>query len=116
VQMTACVDQEFDIPPGKEVQVEDISNTMISTLKATHTIGADATPIAAGTVIKGTVISDDNAGGFFKELIIQDASGGVLIRVNRAEISSYGFGHRENTRYRSRNSHYRRRIRWRSRA
>lgn len=88
VQMTACVDQEFDIPPGKEVQVEDISNTMISTLKATHTIGADATPIAAGTVIKGTVISDDNAGGFFKELIIQDASGGVLIRVNRADLST----------------------------
>ena len=88
VQMTACIDQEFDIPPGKEVQEQDISNTTIAALKATHTIGADGSPIAQGTVIKGTVISDDNAGSFFKELIIQDASGGVLIRINRADLST----------------------------
>ena len=88
VQMTACVDQEFDIPPGKEVQEEDISNTTIAALKATHSIGDDGSPIAQGTIIKGTVISDDNAGSFFKELIIQDASGGVLIRVNRADLST----------------------------
>lgn len=88
VQFTACVDQEFDIPPGKEVQEQDISNTTIAALKATHSIGADGSPIAQGTVIKGTVISDDNAGSFFKELIIQDASGGVLIRINRGDLST----------------------------
>lgn len=88
VQMTACIDQEFDIPPGKEVQEQDISNTTIAALKATHSIGDDGSPIAAGTIIKGTVISDDNAGSFFKELIIQDASGGVLIRINRGDLST----------------------------
>ncbi len=88
VQMSACVDQEFDTPPGKAVQVDDISTTTISALKAMHTIGGDGTPIAAGTIIKGTVISDDNAGSFFKEMVIQDASGGILIRVNRGDLST----------------------------
>lgn len=88
MQMTACIDQEFDTPPGKAVQVEDISNTTIAALKATHTLGANGSPIAQGTVIKGIVISDDNAGSFFKELIIQDASGGVLIRINRGDLST----------------------------
>ena len=62
VQMSACVDQEFDTPPGKAVQVEDISTTTISALKAMHTVGEDGTPIPAGTVVKGIVVSDDNAG------------------------------------------------------
>ena len=88
MQTTACIDQEFDTPPGKVVQIEDISNTTISALKATHTIGANSSAIEAGTIIKGIVISDDNAGSFFKELVIQDASGGVLIRVNRGDLST----------------------------
>ena len=88
VQMSACIDQEFDTPPGKDVQVEDISTTTISALKAMHTIGGDGTPIPAGTVVKGIVVSDDNAGSFFKEMVIQDASGGVLIRINRGDLST----------------------------
>ena len=88
VQMSACIDQEFDTPPGKAVQVEDISTTTISALKAMHTIGGDGTPIPAGIVVKGIVVSDDNAGSFFKEMVIQDASGGVLIRINRGDLST----------------------------
>ena len=88
VQMSACVDQEFDTPPGKAVQVEDISTTTISALKAMHTVGEDGTPIPAGTVVKGIVVSDDNSGSFFKEMVIQDASGGVLIRINRGDLST----------------------------
>ena len=86
--MSACIDQEFDTPPGKAVQVEDISTTTISALKAMHTIGGDGTPIPAGIVVKGIVVSDDNAGSFFKEMVIQDASGGVLIRINRGDLST----------------------------
>ncbi|MEJ6615043.1 MAG: DUF5689 domain-containing protein [Saprospiraceae bacterium] len=88
VQMSACIDQEFDTPPGKAVQVEDISTTTISALKAMHTIGGDGTPIPAGIVVKGIVVSDDNAGSFFKEMVIQDPSGGVLIRINRGDLST----------------------------
>ena len=88
MQISACIDQEFDTPPGKAVQVEDISTTTISALKAMHTIGEDGTPIPAGTVVKGIVVSDDNAGSFFKEMVIQDASGGVLIRINRGDLST----------------------------
>ncbi len=88
VQMSACIDQEFDTPPGKAVQVEDISTTTISALKAMHTIGGDGTPIPVGIVVKGIVVSDDNAGSFFKEMVIQDPSGGVLIRINRGDLST----------------------------
>lgn len=93
LQLTACVDQEFDVPPGREIQVEDISTTTIAALKATHVVGDNASAIADGTVIKGTVISDDTQGSFYKELIIQDESAGILIRVNRGDLSVvYGAG------------------------
>lgn len=93
LQMTACVDQEFDVPPGREVQTGDISTTTIAALKATHQIGADASAIAAGTVIKGTVISNDTEGSFYKEMIIQDETAGILLRVDRGDLSvTYGPG------------------------
>lgn len=93
LQLTACVDQEFDVPPGRVVETNDISTTTIAALKATHQIGANASAIAAGTIIKGTVISDDSEGSFYKEMIIQDETAGILIRINRGDLSViYGAG------------------------
>ena len=86
ITFNACIDQEFDVPPGFQVQTEDISNTTIADLKSSHTIGNDASAIAAGTIIKGIVISDDTDGNFFRELIIQDETAGILLRVDQTDL------------------------------
>lgn len=85
LQMTACVDQEFDTPPGRVVQTEDISNTTIKELKDIHELG-QSVAIPAGTIIKGRVISDDTQGNFFREIIIQDETAGILIRVDKSPL------------------------------
>lgn len=84
----ACVDQEFDVPPGLQVQEDDISNLTIAELKALHSIGGPAVAIPEGTIIKGTVVSDDETGNFFKDLVIQDGTSGIHIRADQNNLSS----------------------------
>lgn len=88
IAVQGCVDQEFDVPPGFQVQTEDISNTTIADLKASHNIGDNASPIADGVIIKGVVISDDSEGNFFRELTIQDETAGILIRLDQTDLNA----------------------------
>jgi len=83
----SCVDQEFDIPPGFDLQSEDISTSTIAALKATHTIGNDATKIAEGTIVRGIVISDDRAGNIYQTLFIQDETAGLPLRVDVGDLN-----------------------------
>ncbi len=83
----SCVDQEFDIPPGRDVQTEDISNTTIAELKANFAIGASSSyTIPEETVIKGIVVSSDEAGNFFKTLVIQDETAGIHLSINAFDL------------------------------
>lgn len=83
---TACVDQEFDQPDlGGLTDIE--ANTTIADLKALHTIGEDATLIEDDLIISGIVIADDLSGNFFKNLTIQDETGGIQLRLNLVGLS-----------------------------
>ncbi len=83
-----CVDQEFDIPPGREVQTEDISTTTIAELKSNFTIGSsNAYLIPEGEIFKGVVVSNDSEGNFFKTLVIQDGGAGIHIIVNAFDLN-----------------------------
>lgn len=84
---TACVDQEFDIPPGRDVQLEDISTTTIAELKANFTGGSSSYTIPEDVVIKGVVVSNDAAGNFFKTLVIQDETAGIHLSVDANDLN-----------------------------
>ncbi len=85
--IAGCVDQEFDIPPGKDVQTEDISNTTIAELKANYSIGSsNSYVIPAETIIKGVVVSNDEPGNFFKTLVIQDESAAIHISIDAFDL------------------------------
>jgi hypothetical protein len=85
--MSACVDQEFDIPPGRDVQIEDISNTTIAELKDNFIVGQpDSYTIPEGTIIKGVVVSNDEAGNFFKTLVIQDGTAGIHVSLDAFDL------------------------------
>jgi Family of unknown function (DUF5689) len=92
--VTSCVDQEFDEPP---IDGED------PTLTVTHTIdqikgffvAGTATALPDTAIISGIVISDDVQGNFYKDLVIADSSGGILIRIDVSPLSPiYGKGRR----------------------
>lgn len=84
---SSCVDQEFDIPPGRDVQLEDISNTTIAELKSNFTVGSSSSyTIPESTIIKGVVVSSDEDGNFFKTLVIQDETAGLHLSVNAFDL------------------------------
>jgi len=83
----SCVDQEFDVPPGFELQTEDLSNTTLAELKALHTVGNEAFLIPDGTVVKGIVISDDFEGNIYQTLFIQDETAGLPIRLSVTDLN-----------------------------
>lgn len=83
---TACVDLEFD-EPSLDGLADIAANTTIAELKALHTIGNDAVLVEDDLIIRGVVIADDLSGNFFKNLTIEDETGGIQIRLNLVGLS-----------------------------
>ncbi|MEN7551808.1 endonuclease [Rapidithrix thailandica] len=93
----SCVDNDFQAPD--EIKLEPLpSNTAtisIADLKALHKDKSDQeiVEIADGTVIVGEVISSDKAGNIYKELYLQDATGGILVRIDASVLyTEYALG------------------------
>ncbi|MCB0633727.1 MAG: DUF5689 domain-containing protein [Saprospiraceae bacterium] len=78
---SACVDHEFDEPPIDELPRLE-ANATIDDIKALHTLGDDPSLITQSLLIEGLVSADDESGNFFRQIAIQDASGGIILRLN----------------------------------
>ncbi len=86
-----CVEDEYDEPEPFVYEVDFEANTSIADLKALY--DGDTTLISDSIIIKGTVISTDKNGNFYKELVIQDSSGGISISIDRSPIyNDYPYG------------------------
>jgi hypothetical protein len=81
IGFTACVDHEFDEPPVGDLQRLE-ANATIDDIKALHTLGEDPGLITQPLLIEGIVAADDRSGNFFRQIAIQDASGGIILRLN----------------------------------
>lgn len=76
-----CIDREFDEPPVGELPDLE-ANATIAQLKALHTVGGASNLVTEDWVVDGVVIADDESGNFFKNIVIQDETGGIAIRLN----------------------------------
>jgi hypothetical protein len=83
--ITACVDQQFDEPPVGDLP-KLTANSTIDALKKLHTLGKTASKITTDLIIEGVVIADDRSGNFFKSIVIQDATGGITVRINATNL------------------------------
>ncbi|MEP7265201.1 MAG: DUF5689 domain-containing protein [Bacteroidota bacterium] len=92
--VTSCVDKDFDEPPIDGTDPEITVTHTIDQIKNYYVLGtAKALPDSA--VISGIVISDDLQGNIYKDMIISDSTGGILIRVDISPLSPlYGKGRR----------------------
>jgi hypothetical protein len=74
---SACK-KNFDNPPGA-ADPAIVANTSIAALKATHTSSGAYNLITTDVIISGVVVADDKSGNFYKQLYIEDATGGLQI-------------------------------------
>lgn len=85
---SGCIKDEFDAPPADgEDPVNVVANTTIAQLKQLYNIGSNQPKLVTeDLIVKGVVISDDKEGNFYKSLIIQDSTAGILIRVDQTNL------------------------------
>ncbi|MCH2021369.1 MAG: DUF5689 domain-containing protein, partial [Saprospiraceae bacterium] len=80
---SACK-KEFDEPPISALPNLE-SNATIESIIAL----ASTTPVALGSqILEATVIADDKSGNFYKQLVIQDSTGGIRIDIDAYEINT----------------------------
>lgn len=84
ILVNSCVKDEFDEPEPYVYKVDFEANTSLAELKALY--DGDTTLIGDSVIVKGTVISSDEFGNFYKELIIQDSTGGLSISLDRSSL------------------------------
>lgn len=81
----ACVDQDFDEPPVRVLPSLE-ANATIKQVKDLHTLGSNATEITEDWIIAGTVVADDESGNLYQQLVIEDESAGVIIRLGNTGL------------------------------
>ncbi|MBQ7550530.1 MAG: OB-fold nucleic acid binding domain-containing protein [Bacteroidales bacterium] len=83
--MGGC-DKELDVAPI--LSYDGQANTTIAELIAMHNMGDSdsSTPITDDIVIEGTIISSDQQGNCYKYITIQDATGGIQIKIDDSKL------------------------------
>lgn len=90
---TACK-KSFDNPPGP-ADPAIVANTTIKALKAMHTTGGAYDVITSDVVISGVVVADDRSGNLYKQLFIQDSTGGLQVLLDANSLyGTYPVGRR----------------------
>ncbi len=92
--LSSCVKDNFDEPPvgGKDPDIA--VNFFIDALKARYT-GTTPYYINEDLVISAIVTADDKSGNFYKQIIIQDTTGGIALLLEGSNIyNDYPIGRR----------------------
>ncbi|HOE59836.1 MAG TPA: DUF5689 domain-containing protein [Bacteroidales bacterium] len=90
---TGCVKGDFDEPPINIPTVDFEANTTIAQLKASYTGILDS--ISDDIIIKGVVVANDESGNLYKQLVIQDETGGIMLLIDKSYLyTEYKLGQR----------------------
>ncbi len=74
--------------PAKREPVMAVVNTTIAELKQLYLDNGKAVEITRNLVIGGQVVSSDRSGNVYRELYIQDQTGGLAIKVGKSSLYS----------------------------
>jgi hypothetical protein len=86
--------KDFDSPPGPS-DPNIVANTSIAALKALHTTGGAYDIITTDRIISGVVVANDKSGNMYKQLFIQDSTGGLQILLDASSLyGTYPVGRR----------------------
>lgn len=82
--VTSCIPEDYDLPPTTGADPNIKVTSTIAQLKAMYT--GTAIELHDSIVISGLVIADDQSGNFYKSIVIQDATAGILIRMDANDL------------------------------
>lgn len=86
IVMVSC-EREFQVPPLAEpIYTGAEANMTIAKLKSLYTAITDPTLIDVDYIIKATVIGNDISGNIYKQIYIQDETGGINMGVDQNSI------------------------------
>ena len=84
----------FDNPPGPS-DPNIVANTSLKDLKNIHQTSGAYDVITTDIIISGVVVADDKSGNFYKQLYIQDSTGGLQILLDANSLyGTYPVGRR----------------------
>jgi len=93
---TSCVKHKFDEPPVVVPHVTFLSNMSIATLKARYNNPLSDTAnfvdstslvfIKGDVIIQGVVVGNDESGNIYKQIYIQDTTGGIVLSVDQNSL------------------------------
>lgn len=91
VNFTSCIDKDFGTIEPLNDSTLLVANTTIAELKAIYSEGIlplNSTSIAGrdSILIEGIVVSDDKTGNFYKTIVIQDATGGLEVKLDKTTL------------------------------
>ncbi|TVQ50107.1 MAG: hypothetical protein EA362_03175 [Saprospirales bacterium] len=92
--IASCVKEDFKDPPAEGTDPDIQTNATIADIKAFYQPG-DYIQISEDLVFDAVVTADDRSGNFFRNLVIQDETGGIQIRFNFTDLhNDYPIGRR----------------------
>ncbi|TVR82377.1 MAG: hypothetical protein EA409_04885 [Saprospirales bacterium] len=91
---TSCVKEDFDEPPAEGTDPNITVNATIADVKAFYQPG-NYVQIDEDLVFSAIVTADDRSGNLFRNLVLQDETGGIQIRFNFTDLhNNYPIGRR----------------------
>ena len=92
VLYSGCVDNDFDVPENTlSISDEDVITIaeVMDLLGSASSVALDESNLGeTNKYVKGTIIADDASGNFFKNIVFQDATGGLSIVPDRNELNA----------------------------
>ncbi len=79
VAVISC-NKKFDAPPVY-IPPKITATTTIGALKAVHSLGKPDS-VKTDAIIEGIVIANDSSGNFYKQIVLQDATGGIAVNID----------------------------------
>lgn len=80
LSFTACVKKNFDSPPDLSHYDPNLTvNTSIAQLLAKYSAGST---IDSDITISGIVVADDRSGNLYKEIVVEDSTAGITLKID----------------------------------
>lgn len=91
---SSCVKQDFDEPPAEGTDPDIEVNSDIAEIK-TYFQAGNYVQIDEDLVFSAVVVADDRSGNFFRNLVLEDETGGIQLRFNFTDLhNNYPIGRR----------------------
>ncbi|MCS6935083.1 MAG: DUF5689 domain-containing protein [Chitinophagales bacterium] len=91
--VSSCIKEKYDEPPANGVDPDITVNFTIDSVKARS--GGQNYQFQEELVISGVVVANDQSGNFYQNIIIQDSTGGISVRIDRTNLyTDYPVGRR----------------------